>query len=138
MSELSPTKKHLTDPYVLQLIEALSMQQDEILDLEAEIERLQALANQIRTDWIPANKRLSSEVRSLKLLIGCAIKAAGGEIRLTEEVLRDSAFHEAIHRQVDMVTGDIVYTVVEGQCDHSKDDAYHCPKCWKETEENGG
>ena len=20
------------------------------------------------------------------------------------------------------------------QCDHTKDDAYHCPKCWKEPE----
>ncbi len=34
MSELSPTMEHLKDPYVLQLIEALSMQQDELEDAE--------------------------------------------------------------------------------------------------------
>jgi len=32
--ELSPTKEHLLDPYVLQLIEALSHQQDRIEELE--------------------------------------------------------------------------------------------------------
>ena len=34
MTELSPTEEHLKDPYVLQLIEALSMQQDRIEELE--------------------------------------------------------------------------------------------------------
>ena len=40
-SEISPTREHLEDPYVLQLIRALSMQQDEISDLRDEIECLQ-------------------------------------------------------------------------------------------------
>lgn len=42
MSEklLSPTEEHLNDPYVLQLIEALSRMMDEIEDLEAEVQRL--------------------------------------------------------------------------------------------------
>jgi len=40
VSELSPTYEHLSDPYVLQLIEALSMQQDEIEDLTQEIKAL--------------------------------------------------------------------------------------------------
>ena len=34
--ELSPTEGHLNDPYVLQLIEALSRQQDEIEDFGAD------------------------------------------------------------------------------------------------------
>lgn len=43
MSEISPTPEHLEDPYVLQLIEALSMQQDQIEDLTAEVEQLQKI-----------------------------------------------------------------------------------------------
>lgn len=34
MSEIQPTEAHLTDPYVLQLIEALSMQQDQLEDCQ--------------------------------------------------------------------------------------------------------
>lgn len=37
MIELSPTPEHLKDPYVLQLIEGLSMQQDQIEELEESI-----------------------------------------------------------------------------------------------------
>ena len=40
MSELRPTEDDLRNPYVLQLIEALSYQQDMIEDLEEENERL--------------------------------------------------------------------------------------------------
>ena len=39
---INPTKDHLSDPYVLQLIEALSKQQDEIEDLKAENEKLRS------------------------------------------------------------------------------------------------
>ena len=46
MSEITPTADHLNDPYVLQLIEALSKLDDRIEELEAENERLteQAIA----------------------------------------------------------------------------------------------
>jgi hypothetical protein len=38
--ELSPTKENLNDPYVLQLVEALSRQQDEIEDFGADFKPL--------------------------------------------------------------------------------------------------
>lgn len=40
MSEIEPKPEHFEDPYVLQLIEALSRQQDEIEDLSSENRKL--------------------------------------------------------------------------------------------------
>ena len=39
-TEISPTREHLEDPYVLQLIRALSVQQDEISDWQLLVENL--------------------------------------------------------------------------------------------------
>ncbi len=59
MSELSPTPEHLQDPYVIQLIEALSMQQDEIEDLKHDIARYMDHTNKAESEV----DRLSSENR---------------------------------------------------------------------------
>lgn len=56
-------------------------------------------------------ERLLAENRSLKLLVGCAIQASGGELRISEQVIQDSVFNEAIHRREDLETKDIVWTL---------------------------
>lgn len=50
--ELEPTLEHLSDPYVLQLIEALAKRDDEIERLRSELdqEKVQALLNIKRKD----------------------------------------------------------------------------------------
>lgn len=53
------------------------------------------------------------EIRSYRLLIGCAIQAAGGEIRLTERIMQESVFNRAIIREVDFKTMDVVYTIAQ-------------------------
>lgn len=37
-----------------------------VKDLECDVEKWKAIANQINTDWIPANKKLNDELAALK------------------------------------------------------------------------
>lgn len=47
MSEINPTNEHLADPYVLQLIQQLCIQDDRIDDLETENRRMLLLLEHI-------------------------------------------------------------------------------------------
>ena len=58
-NELLPTSDNLNDPYVLQLIEGLSSNQDDIEELEEEAGRLQLVAGRYQFMWQAAQLALN-------------------------------------------------------------------------------
>jgi len=68
MSDLLPTAENLNDPYVIQLIEALSWEQDRIEELFKRIAELEAAAGTTRIDQyicIDLEKELVREMREI-------------------------------------------------------------------------
>ncbi len=60
MSEVKPTMNNLSDPYVLQLIEALSSLEDEIEDLTQERNEMQLVAGRYQYQFEHAMKCINS------------------------------------------------------------------------------
>ena len=97
MSEITPTADHLNDPYVLQLIEALSKLDDRIEELEAEVERLQgrvkAYLNAMHTphqEMVKRIEELEAENASLSDHYYAAM------VQLDEQIAENTKLREAL------------------------------------------
>jgi len=92
MTEIAPTEKHLSDPYVLQLIEALSMQQDRIEELEG------ALLEICRWGCIaPEDQRATVDVARRALAEQGGTPKTGSEIAANTELEQCPVYPCGLH-----------------------------------------